>query len=52
MVRKVNSSMRYSEMIFELAKHLAEAEEEEILKLKKTLADKIAGLPTDDNTKE
>ena len=35
MVRKVNSSMRYSEMIFELAKHLAEAEEDEIVKLKK-----------------
>tara|TARA_S200000501_G_C20792244_1_gene730073 strand:- start:359 stop:1492 length:1134 start_codon:yes stop_codon:yes gene_type:complete len=50
MVRKVNSSMRYSEMIFELAKHLAEAEEDEIVKLKKTLADKIAGLPADDNT--
>ena len=50
MVRKVNSSMRYSEMIFELAKHLAEAEEDEIVKLKKTLADKIAALPTDDNT--
>ena len=50
MVRKVNSSMRYSEMIFELAKHLAEAEEDEIVKLKKTLADKISALPTDDNT--
>lgn len=50
MARKVNSSMRFTEMVVELAKHIAEAPEDDIAQLKKQLAAKIASLPADENT--